>query len=507
MKYKFLLNIFKNSKEYKLFKSERNTDDIQYDIYCELTKVKFDLENEYDRKFFIIDKFLDGLYLSKALFDTDINKVYKTLVGFIKKCSVEDFRVLYLFRLKVYDDMLKEDSPYEYCYLVPYVALTVVCGGIFYIPLNVGDKVINLSKDLDELTEPSKFFNNRLVKEDFNLKHYYYKNTDIVDKSLMNKMKTEIMNNCAKKSLRFINTYVEKLLSIYNCLHIPAVNINAKDYIDLDLFKLVIKNVDIDLGEAIYKTNPKYISLNLSSLLLDREKENSDVEFKFPSLAISSDFSTLRERKYLLPKTGVIVLPDKFENDSSLVLEGYDNLIGYYICQLVNNTVDKHFNLFSLKTNISNVYIIDVSLLSLFNLYEVPYAPAYKSRVILKENTDGLRWLNMEDVFKAAYDDNDSVVKRIYGNNYVFEEINVKVLKPNYWKYKEDCIVTERKGHNINKNLLAEKIVKVNAFKRKLPSGSKRSDNADMLSKKYCIDLNEDETIVSPFERKQKVKL
>ena len=89
----------------------------------------------------------------------------------------------------------------------------------------------------------------------------------------------------------------------------------------------------------------------------------------------------------------------------------------------------------------------------------------------------------------------------------VFEEINVKVLKPSQWKYKEDCIVTERKGHNINKNLLAEKIVKVNAFKRKLPSGSKRSDNADMLSKKYCIDLNEDETIVSPFERKQKVKL
>ena len=56
-------------------------------------------------------------------------------------------------------------------------------------------------------------------------------------------------------------------------------------------------------------------------------------------------------------------------------------------------------------------------------------------------------------------------------------------------------------------SLLAEKKIKINVFKRKLPSGSVRSKQAEDLAKKYCIDLQDDETIVSSFERKQKVKL
>lgn len=505
MKYKCLLNIFKNSKEYGLFKSDRNTEEVQTDIYCELTKVKFDLENEHDKRFFIIDKFLDSLYLSKSLFNNNINKVYKSLTDFIKKCSVEDFRILYLFRLKVYDSMLREKSPYEYCYLMPYVSLTVVCGGILYLPLKIGDKSINLGRDLDSLISSENFFSSKLVKENFNLKHYYYSDKETVNNVHLNKMKTEITNNCSRSSLRFINTYIEKLLSIFNCLHIPAVNNNINEYIDLDLFKLVISDVDEDLGKAIFKTKPKFVTLSLSTLILDREEDNT--EFKFPSLAVNSDFSTLRERRYLLPKNGAIVIPEEAPKESSLILEGYDDLIGYYICQLVDNSVDKHFNLFFLTSCTSNVYIADVNLSCLFNLYGVKYADKYKSKTILNSSVDGLRFMKMEDIFKAAYDINMEGTIKIYGNNYLSEDLNITVLKPSYWKYKEDYIVTERKGHNINKNLLAEKIVRVNAFKRKLPSGSKRSDNANMLSKMYCIDLNEDETIVSPFERKQKVKI
>lgn len=505
MKYKCLLNIFKNSKEYALFKSNRNTEEVQTDIYCELTKVKFDLENEHGKKFYIIDRFLDSLYLSKLLFNKDTNKVYKSLTDFIKKCTVDDFRILYLFRLKVYDSMLREKSPYKYCYLMPYVSLTVVCGGILYLPLKIGDKSINLGKDLDSLISSENFFNSKLVKENFNLKHYYYSDKETVNNVHLNKMKTEITNNCSRSSLRFINTYIEKLLSIFNCLHIPAVNNNIKEYIDLDLFKLVISDVDEDLGKAIFKTNPKFVTLSLSTLFLDKEEEEN-TEFKFPSLAVNSDFSTLRERKYLLPKNGVIVISDEAPKESSLILEGYDDLIGYYICQLVDNSIDKHFNLFFLTSCTSNVYIADVNLSCLFNLYDVKYSTWDKSKTILNSSVDGLRFMKMEDVFKAAYDIDVEGIIKIYGNNYLDEDLNITVLKPSYWKYKGDCLNINKTGKHCN-NLLAEKIVKVNAFKRKLPSGSKRSDNADMLSKKYCIDLNEDETIVSPFERKQKVKL
>lgn len=44
-------------------------------------------------------------------------------------------------------------------------------------------------------------------------------------------------------------------------------------------------------------------------------------------------------------------------------------------------------------------------------------------------------------------------------------------------------------------------------FKRTLPMGQKRSDEASVLAKNLCINLSDNETIVSSFERKQKVRI
>jgi len=505
LKYKCLLNILKNSKEYTLLNSDRNTDTAQASIYYELINIKISLEEDLDRRLIIIDKFLDGIYLSKVLINKDINKVYKALTTFMKNCSEKDFRVLYLYRLKLYNFMLKESIPYEYCYLIPYVTLTIICGGILYLPLSVGNKSINLGKDLDDLVNPEKFFSSKLVKEDFKLECYYRKEDEKLNSRFIESKKKEIATNCFKKSLGFLNTYIEKLLSIYNCLHIPTVNNNVKEYVDLDLFKLVIKDVDDDLGKAILDADPKYVTLNISALFLG-EGEELKTEFKFPNLVVNSDLKTLRERKYILPKGGVVVVPEIMKKNSSLILEGYDDLIGYYICQLSDNGYDKHFNLINLTTNVNNIYKVDVNLLSLFNLYKVPYTPLEKSDKVFNTVNEGLRVLDFKDMFKAVYNIDDCVVK-IKGCNYIYEDIHIDIFKPSYWKYKGIANNSNHKELDYNKNLLAEKIVKINAFKRKLPSGNKRSNNADLLSKKYCIDLEEDETIVSSFERKQKVKL
>lgn len=517
MRYKFLFDVFKTSKEYKLFKSDKNTEEVQIDIYNKMLNIKTELESIYGRRLPIIDRFIDGIYLSKILSNTDLNKVYKTLSKFMKNCSIEDFRILYLFRLKLYNTIFAKEGPYVYCHLLPYVSLSVICGGILYLPLNLGDKKITLGKELDELTKPEHFFESRLI--DANSKVFG------CFEEVSKKKKADVAKHLLKSSCTCINVYLDRLLSVYNSLYLGDVSKNTKDFVDLKLFKLYIEDADDDLGFALLKCKPDYMSSDLIRLRLISGVDNP-TEFKFSSLIASCDFRGLRDRKYILPNKGVILKCAELPNESSLVLEGYDELLGYYICQLVDEGTNKYFNMFLLKSDTANAYIPSASLLCLYNLYKIDSPKSDSTEVIFNDTTEGFRIYDMSTVFNAAYNafiegfsvcdigaipdqtcsEHKSDYEEIKCVNCICENVTLEVLQPSYWKYRDK----EPSGHNLvrpSSDLFAEKMISIGAFKRKLPDGSQRGEQVEQLAEKYCINLKEGETIVSPFERRQKVKL
>lgn len=497
MRYKFLFDIFKNSKEYKLFKSNKNTDDVQLDVYEQMVSVKMELETIYQKKFIIIDKFIDGIYLSKVLCNSDLNKIYKVLTKFIKSCSIEDFRILYLFRLKLYNSILGKEGPYVYCYLLPYVSLSVVCGGILYLPLVVDDKKITLGKELDELAKPEHFFDSRLVTVDERVFTYF--------RGPLKKEKVEVAKSFLKTSCDIINKYLDKLLSVYNSLYLENVNNLIKNFINLDLFKLSINDINNDIGLAIFKRESIYSNSNLVDLGLKRIL-NEFVEFKFSSLVTGCDFNGLRDRKFILPNKGVMLKCEEAPKNSSLVLEGYDELLGYYICQLVYNGKDEYFDMFLLKSSVSNVCDLSVSLLNLYNLYKINSPKSDFTEMVFSNTSEGFRMFDMDSIFTATYADTEDDMENIRYYNCICEKVTLEILQPTYWKYKDRNYNTNLKTRP-SSDLFAEKMISIGAFKRRLPDGSQRGEQVEQLAEKYCINLKEGETIVSPFERRQKVKL
>lgn len=462
-----------------------------------MLNIKTELESAYERRLPIIDKFIDGIYLSKILFNTDLNKVYKVLSKFMKNCSIEDFRILYLFRLKLYNTIFAKEGPYVYCHLLPYVSLSIICGGIFYLPLTLGDKKITLGKELDELTKPEHFFESRLI--DANSKVFG------CFEEVSKKKKADVAKHLLKSSCTCINVYLDRLLSVYNSLYLGDVSRNAKDFVDLKLFKLYIEEADDDLGFALLKCKPDYMSSDLIRLRLISGVDNP-TEFKFSSLIASCDFRGLRDRKYILPNKGVILKCAELPSESSLVLEGYDELLGYYICQLVDEETNKYFNMFLLKSDTANVCIPSASLLCLYNLYKIDSPKSDSTEVIFNDTTEGFRIYDMSTIFNATYNGDTDNYEEIKCVNCICENVTLEVLQPSYWKYRDK----ESSGHNLvrpSSDLFAEKMISIGAFKRKLPDGSQRGEQVEQLAEKYCINLKEGETIVSPFERRQKVKL
>ena len=158
-----------------------------------------------------------------------------------------------------------------------------------------------------------------------------------------------------------------------------------------------------------------------------------------------------------------------------------------------------------LTASVSNIFVPTVCTMSMLNLYNVKPVDRHGNFTI--ELVDLYKFIS--DIMIRATSENPNEYELGYRTtNYKFKEFVYDVYEPSYWKYK-GLLKPNSKSEVGEKSssLLAEKKIKINAFKRKLPSGSVRSKQAEDLAKKYCIDLKDDETIVSSFERKQKVKL
>lgn len=86
---------------------------------------------------------------------------------------------------------------------------------------------------------------------------------------------------------------------------------------------------------------------------------------------------------------------------------------------------------------------------------------------------------------------------------------NFEVLAPYYWKYKDLYSYNTKYKVNlgIDFGFYGKMTQEISAFTRKLPVGQVASSIAKDLAKKYCLELEEGETIVSPFTRNSKIRV
>lgn len=86
---------------------------------------------------------------------------------------------------------------------------------------------------------------------------------------------------------------------------------------------------------------------------------------------------------------------------------------------------------------------------------------------------------------------------------------NFEVLAHYYWKCKDLYSYNTKYKVNlgIDFGFYGKMTQEISAFKRRLPAGSKASEEAKVLAEKYALDLDEDETLVSPFTRKRKIRV
>lgn len=495
MKYKFLFNCLKNSIDFSIYRFMYNADTIVedniQDIYEDLIHTKVELENKMGRKLPIVDRFLDELFLERVINSKmNINKVYKKLSLFIRSCSVNDFRELYLYKLTIYNKLCNKENMLNVSLpFIPYMLLTVICGGILYRPLELIDNIIvTIGNDLDNIVVDNKFFNNPITKDELTKIPYKGKVIEFknVKPSMVNAFKVRLLNTFINKASFFLFEYLERLLNLYNSLHIPSVNKLLGKYVDIDMFKLILGNNIFESADYCF--------------------EDTKVKASYPSFIPSYNLDCLRSRDYILPSNGVILKIMVGNNDiSDYIIEDFDDVVGAFICQMSSINGYKRIDMIFLTANVSNIFVPTICTMAMLNLYNVKPVDRHGNFTI--ELVDLYKFIS--DIMIRAASENPNEYELGYITaNYKFEEVAYDVYEPSYWKYK-GLLKSNSKLKEGEKpsSLLAEKKIKINAFKRKLPSGSVRSKQAEDLAKKYCIDLQDDETIVSSFERKQKVKL
>lgn len=259
--------------------------------------------------------------------------------------------------------------------------------------------------------------------------------------------------------------YYSKLVDLFNVMYVDEARSVFENYLDLDIFR----NNSLDL----ILTNAED---NIFSYI-DRE-----------------DLQDLYKRKYIVPTGGIVLKFEEYNNSlENIISEGYDDVIGYYIFSLQLIYKRSNFSYFNLTGNFNSVAVVNNNLIAMFDFYGVH-----------GRTQDSRERFTITNLIKLA----DNLIEGgvLSLNCYYADKIDYEVLIPEYWKYRDNTSASRKKTGDINTPVVS-KMIKINAFKRKLAEGQHRSYDVECLAKKLCIKLNDDETIVSPFERKQRIKL
>ena len=270
---------------------------------------------------------------------------------------------------------------------------------------------------------------------------------------------------------------------------------------DLAVFQRIRFKYDYILVQKLFKElmpeefgyyNSRFNMMDfiISNILAELEESEFNMELS-PSF-----YSLLRKRAYLIPKNGINLKPSRFNLDLDLYerqLNG-DN----YLIVIQNIEHVSHVTLINLTkefTVSTNALMYDVcnflySFYKLNDYAESMFGESYANdpRILVSFKTDNM--------FSQPF-----MVIKGKSEDYSYYDIE----SPYYWRYKDKGRnkLPSQNSKSFLKSLEKEEgsFIYVSAYKRKLPIGQRASEKAKEMAKFYCVELEDNETLVSPFIR------
>lgn len=481
MKYKFLMRMYKSCKNEMSIniKDKSLISVIKTNFYEIFYKYVFLFkENNKNLNCNCLDKLLDEAYLTGDIISDNIDKEYKALRKYIKDLSLYDFKILHKFRLSL-ETVLVEIDPMDIADVELNMVLTflativLICeGGVLYLPIEYRQCKLNLSKELDSFVD---------LKIDSNKHPLVQYGSWTIGKllegqpnvSLTNGQKVTLINSVLKK---FIDNEFSAGFGVHYLFLLDlAFSLSNK------AIRKVIENY---ITEDVFKYNVGYYTINIQEqpTLLNRFRLNEE------------EFDNFYDRKFLLPSSGICIKIPNESDSNILACECDDDVFGRRLFWFLMCDGSKFYaiNDIHLETRYGTMRSYHNGTTTILDLLDILNK--------FDENT-----LNFKGI-SISKSSEDGCYYR-HEKNSVAEELTYEVYQPTYWKYKGQTNNSTCNTHSPSNKLYAEEIKKLSPFKRNLPAGQKRSEEATELAKKLCINLADNETVVGEFERKQRVRI
>ena len=470
MKYKFLLRLYKSSNNV-ILDSDEAINQVKNYIYTKLQPLIYKYKTEHKNvDCSVLDELLDKCLLAGELICGNIEKEYKVLKKFISKLSMEQFKIIHEVRLILENKIVKEEATLNCseskliafsCFIL---ILTICEGGVIYLPLKYKDKTINIGRQLDSLIDLKQ----TQVNDEHPIIRYTaaYDATERPNKEFVRTLNKKIIE-CSNKFEGIIyNKYYMDLLNLAFALSNPQLRSKIENYLTQDSFKY----------------SAQYLALAI--------KEDKNLRERY---VVKSDIAeALYNRKVLLPESGVVI-KNKKEKCSTIVCEYDDEIFGrmiFWYTWMHEIGVSQPECVF-LTDRVATLARKMPGTEDVLNTYEIAD----------KFEDSKIEFISLSPVL------NNKTGEKIV--NVIRSTINVNekhdMYTPVYWKYKDTTNnVQTSKSED---KLYGQEIKLLAPFKRNLPKGQKRSEEASALAKKLCINLKDNETVVSAFERKQRIRI
>lgn len=313
----------------------------------------------------------------------------------------------------------------------------------------------------------------------------------------------ENMMSFMTKNFKGFNELLISSLQFVGILPKDSVNVKISNFKDSDIalfqkmkFKYEYLVTDSLFKELMPEEYPYYSSYFdtreyvISSLI----QELLDNEFNMELHPFF--YKLLKKRAYLIPKNGISLKPVHLDFNLD-IFERQLNGDNYIIivttagpkCSVTMINLTKEFTL-SRDPLLYDICNFLYSFYKLDGYAREMYGDDYANdpRLLVSFKTNSI----LAEPFQI-----------IKGRAKTYEEFSVE--SPYYWRYKDKGRnkLPSQNSKDFIKSLEKEEgsFVYVSAYKRRLPVGQKASEQAKELSKFYCIELEDNETLVSPFVR------
>lgn len=471
LKYKFLYRLLCSFHCLYENMSIKTASDLGTLLYTESYEYVYKFKKEFPKvDITCLEQIFEKYILNSfSLLANSPDENFKVIRDILKNSTLKDFKVYYFFQLFLQHKMIDyfadkvdgEDTKVpskNHLYLLQstFILFLILAGGILYLPLNLRNSYIKIGVELD------KIFNSDYDGKLFSIEGL---SKELIKTGFLRAFTSNLLKPAYTPVLSTtLLNYYYSILSIILCCTLDNSS-SLREILSLGDFKFSISRV---------------LDFSTDNCLAD------ETLHMYHSSSIVCNY--FYDRKVLLPTDGVIIncLDDPY---SSFVFEFSDSSFGHVIVNLTryNDIGVSNCCALFLSHNLSTItrppfgfeYMLD-----LFNIYdEMKSNPilSFPTRIEFKGKNLSLGVMSTKLNTIGKYE----------------------VLKPSYWKYK-----WTQKKVSISKSITSESFLLekrlISPFKRKLPNGYTRSAEASQLAKQLCIKLNDDETVVSEFERFQK---